>query len=90
MVVPGVKLGLKTDEKVCIIDLKFDKNQALDFAENTPGIYSGYHMNKMNWITIVLDGSMDNEMVLELVRKSFSLTIEPLKIQIKNIPEIIR
>jgi hypothetical protein len=32
MVVSGVKFGLKTDEKVCIIDLKFDKNQALDFA----------------------------------------------------------
>lgn len=74
MVVPGAKLGLKTDEKVCIIDLKFDKNQALDFAENTPGIYPGYHMNKMNWITIVLDESVDDGIVFELARKSYLLT----------------
>jgi predicted DNA-binding protein (MmcQ/YjbR family) len=31
-------------------------------------------MNKMNWITIVLDESMDDEMVSELVRKSYLLT----------------
>ena len=74
MVVPGSKLGLKTDEKVDIIDLKFDKNQALDFAENTPGVYPGYHMNKMNWITIALDNSLADETIFELIKKSYFST----------------
>jgi hypothetical protein len=41
MVVSGAKLGLKTDEKVCIIDLKFDKNHAgfrREYARDLSGL----------------------------------------------------
>lgn len=74
MVISGIKLGLKSDKMVEIIDLKFDKNQALDFAQNTPGIYPGYHMNKMNWITLILDDSLPDAMIHELINKSYLLT----------------
>lgn len=74
MVISGVKLGLKSDEMVEIIDLKFDKNQALDFAQNTPEIYPGYHMNKMNWITLILDDSLPDVIIHELINKSYLLT----------------
>ena len=39
-------LGRDGKELVDIINLKFDNGQALDFAENTPGVYPAYHMNK--------------------------------------------
>lgn len=67
-------LGRDGKELVDIINLKFDNGQALDFAENTPGIYPAYHMNKKHWITIALDGTLPNEMVMELVKKSYLLT----------------
>jgi predicted DNA-binding protein (MmcQ/YjbR family) len=66
-------LGRDGKELVDIINLKFDNGQALDFAENTPGVYPAYHMNKKHWITIALDGTLSNEMVMELVKKSYLL-----------------
>ena len=72
--VSGKSLGMDSNEKVDIINLKFDNGQALDFAENTPGVYPAYHMNKRHWITIALDGTLPNEMVMELVKKSYLLT----------------
>ncbi len=67
-------LGRDGKELVDIINLKFDNGQALDFAENTPGVYPAYHMNKRHWITIALDGTLSDEMVMELVKKSYLLT----------------
>ncbi len=72
--VSGKCLGMNSSEKVDIINLKFDNGQALDFAENTPGAYPAYHMNKRHWITIALDGTLSNEVVMELVKKSYFLT----------------
>ena len=67
-------LGRDGKELVDIINLKFDNGQALDFAGNTPGVYPAYHMNKKHWITIALDGTLSNETVMELVKKSYLLT----------------
>ncbi len=67
-------LGRDGKELVDIINLKFDNGQALDFAENTPGVYPAYHMNKQHWITIALDGTLPDEAVMELVKKSYLLT----------------
>ncbi len=62
------------DDTVEIINLKFDKNQTYDFAETSDHIFPAYHMNKGNWITVVLDGGLSDEMVFELIRKSYLLT----------------
>lgn len=74
MTIPGIRLGLETTKDVEIIDLKFDKGQALDFAESTTGIYPAYHMNKQNWITIVLDGTIDDAELFRLIDKSFAFS----------------
>ncbi len=36
--------------------------------------YSGYHMNKKYWITVILDDSVSDEKIMELVSKSYGLT----------------
>ena len=83
--VPSKSLGIKKakleddknkeyDSTVEIINLKFDKNQTYDFAETSDHIFPAYHMNKNNWITVVLDGGLSDEMVFGLIRKSYLLT----------------
>ena len=67
-------LGRDGKELVDIINLKFDNGQALDFAENTPGVFPAYHMNKQHWITVALNGTLPDEAVMELVKKSYLLT----------------
>ena len=62
------------NDTVEIINLKFDKNQTYDFAETSDHIFPAYHMNKNNWITVVLDGGLSDEIVFELICKSYLLT----------------
>lgn len=67
-------LGLKEDKTIDVVNLKFDKNQTHDFAETNDHIFPAYHMNKNNWITILLDGTLPNEMIFNLIEKSFLLS----------------
>ncbi len=67
-------LGLKEDKAIDIVNLKFDKNQTYDFAETNDHVFPAYHMNKNNWITVVLDDGISDGMVFELIRKSYLLT----------------
>ncbi len=72
--ISATSLGLKEDKQIDVINLKFDKNQTYDFAEMSDHIFPAYHMNKNNWITIWLDGTLADEMVFELIRKSYLLS----------------
>ena len=74
--IEGAKLGddKETHDSVEIINLKFDKNQTYDFAETSDHIFPAYHMTKNNWITVVLDGGLSDEIVFELISKSYLLT----------------
>ena len=82
--IPSTSLGLKNgknnksgdnnNDEVDIINLKFDKNQTYDFAETSNHIFSAYHMNKNNWITVWLDGTLSNERIYELIKKSYLLS----------------
>lgn len=80
MTISGRKLGLGTDKLVEIINVKFDcgaKNGgggAAEFAAGRTGIFPAYHMNKRNWITIMLDGTLEDEEIMGLVERSFGLT----------------
>ena len=67
-------LRLKEDKAIDVINLKFDKNQTYDFAETSDHIFPAYHMNKNNWITIWLDGTLPNGLIFELIKKSYLLS----------------
>ena len=40
------------------------------------GIYPAFHMNKRYWISVPLDDSLSDEEVLELIEKSWNLTLK--------------
>ena len=67
------KLGLDCDGLVDIVDVKCGP-LLMDTYRRLPGILPGYHMNKDNWITILLDGSADDELIKELFEISFDIT----------------
>lgn len=75
LVVAGNKLGLKSDAEVEIIDVRFDKSAARDFAASNTGVFPGYHMNKDNWITVVLDGSVETGVILGLIDHSYEISL---------------
>lgn len=62
------------DRYIEILDLRFDKGEARAFVSSAAGVYPGYHMNKDNWITIVLDNSLPTPTILALLDRSHALT----------------
>ncbi len=67
------KLGLSGEGDCEVVDLKCDPVLSYTFR-GLPGILPGYHMNKEHWISVLLDGTVENEMVWSLVDLSYDLT----------------
>ncbi len=76
LAVVGDKLGLDSSERVEAINLRFVKGEAADFAAANSGIIPGYHMNKRNWITVILNGKVPTEMIFDLLEQSYELTMK--------------
>lgn len=66
------KLGLPSDEKVEIIDLRVKPEEIGTFVDNKT-IFSGYHMNKKHWITVCLDGSTPLSKIEKLLDISYEI-----------------
>ena len=44
-------------------------------ALRIPGIYPAYHMNRKNWVSIILDGTVPDSTVMELLDRSRSFAV---------------
>lgn len=71
---PRKILGAYGDGAVDFINVKCDKENT-DFLRGVPGILPAYHMNKQNWITVLLDGTIPIKNVKKLIQDSFGLTV---------------
>lgn len=74
LIVSESKLGLKSDNKIEIIDLRYQKEKIENIVDNEK-IFLGYHMNKKSWITIKLDNSLDTKIICDLIDNSYNLSI---------------
>ena len=72
MSVSGKKLGLPTDDEIPIINVKADP-EIIMMMGRTPGFMPGYHMNKRNWLTILLDGTVELEQVTARIDDSYKM-----------------
>ena len=71
--VPGTRLGLERPESVDILDVKCGPLLAGSLL-GIPGILPAYHMNKSNWVNLLLDGSLPEEEIIRLLELSYDLT----------------
>ena len=69
------KLGLGGDEKVEIIDLRAKPEKMPELLQDTR-YFPGYHMNKKNWFTVILDDSVDTKELFALIDESFLLAVK--------------
>ena len=65
------KLG-KENIKVEIINVKLDPEKIKQLITEK-GYYPAYHMNKKNWITIILDDTLEDEIIQKLIDESYEL-----------------
>ena len=67
------KLEKGREGQVEAVNLKHD--QVADLLSKK-GIYPAFHMNKRYWISVALDNTLSDEEVLELIERSWNLTIK--------------
>ena len=60
------------------VNLKCDPDLALELRARFPAVQPGYHQNKRHWNTVTLDGSIDDDEVLEMIDHSYELIVDAL------------
>lgn len=60
------------------VSLKCDPDIALDLRAKHGGITPGYHLNKRHWNTVVLDGSVPDDLVAWMIEHSYDLVLDKL------------
>ncbi len=73
MDVPRNRLGLQGTELLDVVNLKCNPI-VIGSLRGERGFFPAYHMNKSNWITVALDGSVPDEQIKTLLDMSYDLT----------------
>lgn len=91
MNIPRKKLGLNGDGDIDILEVKCDPLMSGSMVMND-GILPAYHMKKGNWISILLDGTLDMDQIIMLLDMSYQNTLDkkakdsPKRIKIWLVP----
>ena len=62
--------------EVEIINLKLDESEITELLKEK-GFYKAYHMNKNDWISVILNDTLSDEKIISLLKKSYNLINEP-------------
>jgi predicted DNA-binding protein (MmcQ/YjbR family) len=60
------------------VSVKCDPGLAEQLRASYPAIAPGYHLNKRHWNTVVLDGSLAERMVRDMIEDSYDLVVARL------------
>lgn len=73
MEVSRARLGLCGEGAVDLLNVKCDPDMVA-MLQSTQGFLPAYHMSKTKWISVLLDGTVGKDTILDLLDKSFGLT----------------
>lgn len=73
------KLGIPGTGYVDVVNLKIDDMMFKDILVQREGIFPAYHMSKEHWITVLLDGTVEDSMIYDLIDASFMATASKKK-----------
>ena len=74
MVINSSKLGLDDNKEIEVINIRYQKDHTNEVIDNK-SIFPAWHMTKRSWITIALDGTLNNEIICSLIDNSYSLSL---------------
>lgn len=61
------------------VNLKCDPTLAQILRETYSAVIPGYHMNKKHWNTVILDGTVPDDEIIEMIDHSYDLVVKGLK-----------
>lgn len=60
------------------INLKCDPEKAIELRESFNSIKPGYHMNKVHWNSVYIDGTIPSNLIRQWICESYSLVFSSL------------
>ena len=60
------------------VSLKCEPALAEQLREAHPAVIPGYHLNKRHWNTVIIDGSLPDEIIADMVEDSYDLIVSKL------------
>ena len=60
------------------VSLKCDPPLAEQLRKAHAAVIPGYHLNKRHWNTVIIDGSLSDEMIIDMVEDSYDLVVSAL------------
>jgi predicted DNA-binding protein (MmcQ/YjbR family) len=70
--------ALTSLEKDPSISLKCEPEKAIELREHFSSVLPGYHMNKQQWNTVMIDGSISDRLLKEWIDDSYKLIVAKL------------
>lgn len=77
MDIPRYKLGLEGTESVDILNIKTDSTQLADILRQRKGCYASFHTAGPRWVSVILDGTVPLEEIIDLIDMSYEETASP-------------
>ncbi len=65
----------RLDERPLRISLKCEPLLAVQLRAVHPAVLPGYHLNKKHWNTVIVDGSLPERMIKDMVEDSYDLVV---------------
>jgi predicted DNA-binding protein (MmcQ/YjbR family) len=68
----------RLDQDPLRVSLKCEPELAQRLRETHPAVLPGYHLNKRHWNTVVIDGSLPDQMIADMIEDSYDLVVSRL------------
>ncbi len=82
--VAGKMFALSALEKRNNIVLKCEPERAIQLREEYDEIQAAWHMNKIHWNQINLNGQVPDKLIIELITHSYNLIVGKLPKKLRN------
>jgi predicted DNA-binding protein (MmcQ/YjbR family) len=66
------------------VSLKCEPELAEALRRDHEAVRPGYHLNKRHWNTVLCDGSLPDQMILDMVEDSYDLVVEGLPRRVRD------
>jgi predicted DNA-binding protein (MmcQ/YjbR family) len=77
-------LLLAFDSNPLQFNAKCDPQKAIELREKYNSIIPGYHMSKIHWNTIIVDGELSVSLIKEQIDNSYKLIVDSLPKNLRN------
>ena len=76
--VMGKMFALTSIDKFEFVNLKCDPERTALLREQYEEIKPGWHMNKVHWNSVYVNGGLDDKLIVELITHSYELVAKSL------------